>query len=60
MAIKLGWSSPPDERFNFEGGAGNSPFEAEGYEVEVVFMVEKTKEDIFVFIKIKDTDMRTN
>jgi hypothetical protein len=58
MAIKPGWNSWPDERFGFESGLGNSPFEAEGYEVEVGFMVEKTR--YFCFYKIKDIDTRTN
>ena len=59
MAFRLGWSSQPDERLGFESVLGNSPFEAEGYEVEVGFMVKEVKENIFVFIK-KDTNTRTN
>ena len=62
MAFKLGWSSQLDERFGFEIGDGsrNSPFKAERYGFEVGFIVEKIKEDIFVFIKTKDTDTRMN
>ena len=51
MAFRLGWSSLPDESFGFEGGLGNSPFEAEGYEVEVGFMVKKVKRKYFCFYK---------
>ena len=40
MAIKLGCSPLPDERFGFGGGLPNSPLEAEGYGVEVGFMVK--------------------
>jgi hypothetical protein len=33
MALNLGWSSKPNESFDFEkdGGSKNSPFEAEGF-----------------------------
>jgi hypothetical protein len=41
MAIKLGWSPLLDEQFGFGGGLVNSPLEAEGYRVEVGFMVKK-------------------
>ena len=47
MAIKLGWSSQPDEIFGLEGGSGNSPFEAERVGFGVGFMIEKIKENIF-------------
>ena len=40
MAIKLGWSSQPDEIFGLEGGSENSPFEADRYLIGVVFMVK--------------------
>ena len=52
MAIKLGWCSQPDESFGFakSGGLRNSPFEAEGYEIEVGFMLKKIKENIFVLL----------
>jgi hypothetical protein len=39
MAIKLGWSPLPDERFGYGGGSKNSPFEADRYWIGVVFMV---------------------
>ena len=58
MAIKLGWSPLPDERFGFGGGLVNSPLEAEGYGVEVGFMVKIFF--LFLFIKRKDTNTRTN
>jgi hypothetical protein len=53
MAIKPGCSSQPDERLGFEGGLGNSPFEAEWYAIEIGFMIEKIKEDYFCFYKKK-------
>ena len=40
MAIKLGRSSQPDEKFGFGGGSKNSPFEADRYWIGVVFMVK--------------------
>ena len=51
MAIKLGLSSKPDERFGFgeSGGSWNSPFEAERFRVGVCFVVKKVKE-IFLFL----------
>ena len=58
MAIKLGQSPQPEEKFGF--GSRNSPFEAEGYEIEVGFMLKKVKENIFDFIKGKDTDTWMN
>ena len=62
MAFKLGWSSQPDERFGFEIGDGstNSPFEADRFEFEVSFMVEKDKRYFCFFIKIKGIDTRMN
>ena len=53
MAIKQWWSSPPDERFGGGSGLANSPFEAKGFFIRVVFMFEKGKRNIFVFIKGK-------
>jgi hypothetical protein len=38
----------------FGGGSGYSPFEVEGFARDVGFMIEKIKEDYFVFIKRKD------
>ena len=60
MAIKLGWSSWPDERFGFRksGGSRNSPFEAERFGFEIGFIVENPKETYFLCKK--DTNMRTN
>ena len=49
MAIKPGQSSRPDEIFCFEGTSGNSPFEAERVGFGVGFMIEKIKENIFLF-----------
>jgi hypothetical protein len=53
MAFRLGWSSQPDGNFDFESGSRNSPFEVEGYEVEVGFMVKKVKRKYFCFYKKK-------
>jgi hypothetical protein len=60
IAFKLGWSSQLDERFNFETGDGsrNSPFEVKGFATDVGFMIEKIKENYFVFIKRKDKRYR--
>jgi hypothetical protein len=57
MAIKLGWSPLPDERFDFGGGSKNSPFETDRYWIGVVFMLK-----IFFYIrkKRKDTNTRMN
>ena len=52
MAIKQWWSSPPDERFGGGSGLANSPFEAKGFFIRVVFMVIKIKE-MFCFYKKK-------
>jgi hypothetical protein len=62
MAFRLGWSSPLDERFDFERGDGsrNSPFEVERFTKGVGFMMEKIKENIYVFYKKKDTNMKMN
>ena len=60
MAIKPGWGSQLDEIFGLEGHLGNSPFEAKRVGFGVGFMVTTIKENIFVFIKIKDTNMRMN
>jgi hypothetical protein len=45
IAFKLGWSSQLDEWFCFEIGDGsrNSPFEVEGFAMDVGFMIEKIK-----------------
>ena len=59
MAIRPGWSSPPDERFGFGGGSENSPFEVERFLIGVEFMVKKIKRKLF-FIKIKDINTRMN
>ena len=54
IAFKLGWSSWLDESFDFEGGSGNSPFEAERVGFGIGFMVTKIKEkNIFYFYKSK-------
>ena len=53
MAIKPGWSSPPNERFGFGGGSLNSPFEAVRFGYEVGFMV-----NIFCVFYIKRKDTR--
>jgi hypothetical protein len=50
MAFRLGWSSLPDERFDFGGGLANLPFEAEGFLIRVDFMVIKKKE-FFLFLQ---------
>ena len=57
MTIKLGWSPLPDENFGFgeSGGSWNSPFEVERVGFGIGFMIEKIKENIFVF-KIKYED----
>jgi hypothetical protein len=39
---------------------GTPPLKRKDFELEFASWWKKTKEDIFVFIKIKDTDMRTN
>lgn len=49
MAINLGRSSQLDEKFGLEGGLGNLPFEAERVGFGVGFMIEKIKENIFLF-----------
>jgi hypothetical protein len=48
MAIKLGCSPLPDERFGFGGGSANSPLEVEGFWIGVDFML---KIYIFVFFR---------
>ena len=40
MAIKPGWSSSLDERFDFGGGLENTPFEAKRFLIGVEFMVK--------------------
>ena len=50
IAFKLGWSSLPNERFEFEGGSGNSPFEAAGFAKDDGFMIEKDKRKLFLFL----------
>jgi len=50
MAIKLGWSSPLDERFGFGGGSENSPFEVERFLIGVELMVKKDKKKTILFL----------
>jgi hypothetical protein len=40
MAMKVGWSPLPDERFGFGGGSANSPLEVEGFWIGVDFMLK--------------------
>ena len=54
MAIKLGWSSQPDEIFGLEGGLGNSPSEVGRVGFGVGFMVKY----ILYFFLIKRKDKR--
>ena len=58
MAIKPGWSSSLDERFDFGGGLENTPFEAKRFLIGVEFMVKNIK--TLFFLKIKDIDTRMN
>ena len=62
MAFELGWSSQPDEQFGFETGDGSrkSPSKQKGMDLKLASWWKKTKEDIFVFIIIKDTNTGTN
>jgi hypothetical protein len=50
MATKLGWSSQPDERFGFEGGSGNSSFEAVRFWIGAGFKVTKKKGIAILFL----------
>jgi hypothetical protein len=53
MALKLGWSSLPDEWFGFGGSSANSPFEEDRYWIGVDFVMIKKKRKYFCFYKKK-------